>query len=161
MIALVTPGVRNNLYRYALSITKHPWSAESVVDDSIVKAISRVDASRVQKFIPYLKTIIRNAAFDWLRRFRKQQDYLYLNHDLSARSAFAEAISQEALEIFDGIVSKLPKRLRRLVILRVVDRLSYDEISKKMRITVASAKTEFFRVKEKFWSLLTYRAEEA
>jgi RNA polymerase sigma factor (sigma-70 family) len=159
MIALVTPGVRSNLYRFALSITKHPWAAENVLDDSIVKAVSRVESSRVSKFLPYLKTILRNAAFDWVRRFKKQQDYLHLNHDLSTRSAFAEAISQEALEIFDGIVSKLPKRMRRIIIMRVVDRLSFGEISKKVKISKVYARGIFFRAKEKLRSLLAYRTE--
>lgn len=148
MLALITPGVRTNLYRMALGITKHPAAAESVLEDSITKTIEKIDPAREIKFLPYLYMVVRNRAFDWVRRFCKQREYIKKNSiDVTARSAFADAISKEALEMFDRVVKRLTRKERRAILLKVVDQLTFVDIAKKMKITALNARQLVFRAR--------------
>lgn len=102
--------------------------------------------------------ILRNAAFDWARKDKRKQEYIRINtNSMSAtRSAFAEAISKEALQFFDSSVKKLSRRERRVVILRVVEGLCFNDVGKKMKLSPQAARILFWRAKENLKGFLKY-----
>ena len=126
--------------------------------DTITKVIRRADVTRPGKFLDYLKVVLRNAALDWARKNKRRMQHLADNtNSLSpARSAFAEAISKEALEFFDDSVSRLSKRERRAVILRVIDGLGFKDIGKKMKLTPQAARILFWRAKQNLRQFMVY-----
>lgn len=124
----------------------------------MIKAIQRADKSRPGKFLAYLRMIIRNAAFDWSNKNRRKLEYLRINTNSQSdsRSAFAEAISKEALQFFDGCVKKLTRKERRVVLLRVIDGLCFRDIAKKMKTNPQAARVLFWRAKERLRDFLGY-----
>jgi RNA polymerase sigma factor (sigma-70 family) len=157
MLALITPGVRSNLYWFARRIVKNPEAAETILVDSITKAIERVDPARITKFLAYLKMVIRNQSLDWLKKSVKQRTYLKrASTHLTTRSAFAEAISREALKVFDEVVLRLTRRERRAFLMRVIDRLSFEKIAKRLKTTSTNAKTIVFRARQRLQGWMGY-----
>lgn len=147
MMALITPAVRHSYYGLALSITKQPGVAEVILEDSIVKVLERGDLTK--NFLGYLYMTVRNNAQDWYNKWRRQQQYIARNVDaaVTTRTSFAEAISREAMKLFDKVISKMSRKQRRVVILRVIHLLSFEEIEKKTKIKKGAARQIFFRAK--------------
>ncbi len=155
MIAAVNPAVRSRMLSFALSITKHAGEAESLVEDTIVKVAETVDLAKVpgSKLVSYLMTVLRNMAFSWFRHDRVVRAHLEVCREEPVRSALAETISREAVEYFKILVAGLPRAFRKVLVLRVVEELSYGEISKKLRIPVGTVMSRIFRARrslEKF-----------
>jgi len=80
--------------------------------------------------------------------------------DASAKSSLAESISAEVLWYFKKLVAKLPKAYRRVVLLRVLEELSYSEISKRLKIPKGTVMSRLFRVRQKLWRLVDYLKAE-
>jgi RNA polymerase sigma-70 factor, ECF subfamily len=149
-MSLLTPTVLGKLRFYAMSITKEAGAAELLVDDAVTKCAERADLSKVHpgKLLAYLKMILRNKALDWLRRWKKQRTYIELHHETSDRSAFAEVICKEAMEFFDGCVLKLPKQYRRAVVLKVVHKLTNEQIAKRLKVPHGTVMSRLFRARQ-------------
>lgn len=118
------------------------------MEDSITKTLQRIDPSRDIKFLAYLRMVTKNRALDWLRKFLRQKAYMErASTDLLARSAFAEAISHEALKTFDIMVKRLSKKERRAIVMKVVGQLTFEEISKKMKVPPSHVRQLVFRAR--------------
>lgn len=128
------------------------------MNDSIIRALQRADKSLPGKFLAYVRMILRNAAFDWARKNKRKMEYLRINTNSqpSTRSAFAEAISKEALQFFDSCVKKLSRKERRVVILRVIEGLCFRDVAKKMKTSPQAARILFWRAKERLRDFLGY-----
>jgi len=157
-MAVVTPLVQFRLHTYARSITKDSGAADLVVADAISKCAQRIDPLKVpkSKIAAYLKMAVRNSAITWLRHHQNENAYLEICHEQAARSAFAEAVSREAMKVFDEVVAKLPRGWRRIVTLRIVDQLPFPEIAKRTRTKLNTVLTRFFRAKERLWRFIEY-----
>jgi RNA polymerase sigma factor (sigma-70 family) len=144
----VTPGVRNNLVYLAFRIVKEPAVAESLVADAITQTAQRADPTRPETFLGYLKLVLRNKAFDWLKRWKRQRTYLEDTRGRTTiRSAYSEVVSREAIQLFRDALETLTRRERRAIIMRVVEELGYADIARQLRVTPVAAKTIVFRAK--------------
>lgn len=111
----------------------------------------------MKTFIGYLRICIRHNAFDWVRHDKVARTFLEHNsREKVTRSAFAEAISREAMQFFDKAVKKLPRKERRIVIMKVIDGLCFRDISRKMKVTEVCARTAFWRAKQRLSGFLDY-----
>jgi RNA polymerase sigma factor (sigma-70 family) len=157
VMAVLTPSVLASFRLMVYSITGNDGAVDPMIADSISKCAERAHRVSPGKIVAYIRAVLRNKAFDWNRRAKRRERYLEFVHDEApTRAAFAEAISREALEYFDAVIKKLPRAIRRVVILRVIEKLSYDEIAKKMKITQTAARTRFFRAKQALWEWVSY-----
>jgi RNA polymerase sigma-70 factor (ECF subfamily) len=149
-MTLITPTVLRSLRFYAMSITKEAGAAELLVDDAITKCAERTDLSRIRpgKLLAYLKMILKNKALDWLRRWKRQRTYYELHHDGADRGAFAEVICREAMEFFDRCVLKLPKEYRKAIILKVVHKLTNEQIAKRLKVPRGTIMSRLFRARK-------------
>lgn len=153
---LITPGVRWKLLEYATSITKSADAAEMILADTIAIVLEKADLSRIKTFLAYLKICLRHNAFDWVRRDKVRRNYLELKQEQTTRSAFVDVISREAMQFFDGTVRKLPRRERRMLILRVVDGLCFRDIGRKMKMSEVACRAMFWRMKDRLRGFLAY-----
>ena len=158
-----TPAVRSRMLALAFQITNNPGCAELIVDDAITKCAMMLDLAKVPvgKIKSYLLMVVRNMSYSWCRH-----DYVARTHastlrnDETGSSSLAESISSEVLNYFKKLVARLPKAYRRVVLLRVLEELSYSEISKKLRIPVGTVMSRLHRVRQKLWRLVDYLKAE-
>lgn len=101
--------------------------------------------------------VTRNSALDWLKRWKRQRTYLEKTRGACiTRSAFAEAVSHEAIRLFEEALEGLTARERRAIMMRVVDHLEYTEISRRLRTTPVNARQLVFRARTRLESWLKY-----
>ncbi len=157
-MAAATPVVRSKMLMYATSITRNPGVSELLVDDAIVRCAETIDLTKVPKsrIKSYLMTTVRNMCFSWHRHGQVVQAHVETLRETSAKSSLAESISAEVLGYFKKLVARLPRAYRRVVLLRVLDELSYSEISKRLKIPKGTVMSRLFRVRQKLWRLVDY-----
>lgn len=161
-MAAATPIVRSRMLAIASSITNNPGAAEFMVDDAIVRCAETLDLDKVpaSKIKAYLMTAVRNLAYSWCRHDSVVRAHLDSYRERSGKSTLAESISREVLDYFKKLVARLPRPYRRVVLLRVLEELSYGEISKKLKIPVGTVMSRLHRVREKLWRLVDYLKAE-
>lgn len=149
-MAAATPAIRSRMTLFASSITKDLGAAELLVNDTIVKCAQMADPEKVPpyKIVSYLMTMLRNAAFSWFRHDRVVRAHLRVPRDLTSKSALAEAISREAVEYFKSLVADLPRSFRRVILLSVIENLTYDQISKRLKIPVGTVMSRMYRARQ-------------
>lgn len=125
-------------YRLAYSYTKDRASAEDVVSESIVKALSNIETLKNPEVIKsWFFRIIVNTALSYLRKesrlvyFEKPQD---IEHILSAREDTSNLMISEFLEM-------LEPKYRIPIILRFFEDMSLQEIAEVTGENINTVKT--------------------
>ena len=138
--------VQNHLYNvfgFFLKITRNEMIAEDLAQDVFMKLYKNLKNFRHESsFSTYLYRINTNTANSWITR-NKWKNILHLDQapDTGENDRTNE-IEWERKELWDGI-SKLPKKQRTVVMLRISDSLSYKEISDITGISEGSAKVNY------------------
>ena len=133
----------NNVFGFFLKVTRDSMTAEDLAQDVFMKLYKNLKNFRHESsFSTYLFRINANTANSWITR-NKWKNILHLDQapdrgeiDSSTESEWARK------ELWDGI-SRLPKKQRTVVMLRISDSLSYKEIAKVTGISEGSAKVNF------------------
>lgn len=147
---------RNVLIWHLLKMSKNLSEAEDVADEAIIKALEeldRYDQSKSQ-FNTWLFTIAKRMMFHKMRtngRFQSveedhgDEDTTTLGHylvaDDSAESAEYEASLAEQTHQIHAAIRQLPKRYASVMMMRLVDGLSYQEIADYLQINLSTLKS--------------------
>jgi RNA polymerase sigma-70 factor (ECF subfamily) len=138
------------MYRVAVSVVHDHSMAEDIVQESVVKAWQALDSFRGDASIrTWLLRITHNTAISALR---KRRDDVTAPSDLPERpgqtsvedSALLEA---DRAEIWEAL-SRLDPVARAIVVLREVDRMSYEEIAEVLDLPTATVRTRLFRARQ-------------
>ena len=86
----------NQLYRYALSLSKHEESAYDLVQSAIERLLNKAagEVASIEKPLAYLKVIIRNLYFD-LERHKKVVPMISIETD---NLSFLEPVDDNSME---------------------------------------------------------------
>ncbi len=147
---------------FAYSIIRNQGASEVLVNDTIVKCAQTVDPVKVppSKMISYLMTMLRNAAYSWFRHDKVVKSHMHLKHNLTAQSTLAEAISRETVDYLKSLIETLPKAFRRVVLLSVLENLSYEQISKKLKIPLGTVMSRMHRARKSLLKFADYLKAE-
>ncbi len=129
---------KDGIYRYILSVTKDPHTAEDVLQDTFVRLLRSNKIPDAGKEQAWLYKVARNRCFDMLRK-RKRQDEM---------SEILDAGHEESWEFFE-LISPLGERDREIVSLKFIGGFSHKEIAKITGATVASTKKRYERAIKK------------
>jgi RNA polymerase sigma-70 factor (ECF subfamily) len=138
----------DDLFRFALSLCGDRADAEDVTAETFVRAWAGVDETRTATLKAYLFTIARNLAHRRRQAGRRQ-------HELDAEAPAAPPRLDERLAANAELrrvlvaIEELPERAREALILRVEHDLSYEEIAAIIGTSVASAKVQVHRARQK------------
>jgi len=143
--------VRNNMrqvYATAFTIVKNHFDADDVAQTSFIKAYRALNKFKGNStFKTWITRITINEAKDQKRR-KKSKVHLeqigHLRHLPDKKGdALSNYITQEKLNEASNVLNLLPLKQRLTVTMRIIDGLSFKEISQAMNISVSSAKTNF------------------
>lgn len=135
---------------------RNEHTAESISEDAIARAAERVSIDRPTYFLPWLHAIARHMAFRWKRSLRINEKAVF---DLSVkmeRSAFSEIISRESLDLLDRNLSTLTKNQRLMLLMRIMDHLSYQEIGDRLNLKASAVRATIFRARKRLTYWLRY-----
>lgn len=124
---------KNGIFRYALSITKDPYTAEDVLHDTFMKLLSGGIRCAEGKEQAWVYRIARNLCYDRLRKNKKEQ----LHADPPSHA-------ESQLEYVELIASLTPLE-QEIVTLKIVGRLSHKEIGSVLGITASAAQKRYER----------------
>ena len=125
----------HTLFQIAYEILKNKDDTDDVVSESLVIAAEKLDRLKnPDKLFAWLYAIVRHEALDYYQKNtlrRAALEKLTLRPG-SASSASAEAqyITQENRQQVRQAVSQLPSPAKEIVLMRIVDNLSFKQIGK-------------------------------
>ncbi len=140
---------QHKLYGFALSIVHDHAIAQDVVQESFIrlyKTIDRIDTTK--KFSSYFYTIARNAAISLLRQRRQHVPLDVIKDVPSGHLVDDQYMEQEKKAWIRAALRRLDAKYHNVISLYYFEDLSYEEISRKLRLPVNTIRTHLRRAKE-------------
>lgn len=148
---------KDQLLNFVFRFLSNQEEAEDVVQETFLRVYrNRFAYTRVAKFSTWIYTIAGNLARTELRR-RKRRRFFSLSdmgledrdYEISDEVFNPETHVDSALgeEIIQREISKLSPKFREVIILRDVQELSYEEISKIIRVPIGTVKSRVNRAR--------------
>lgn len=136
--------LEDGLYRMAFRLLESQAEAEDAVQDLFIKIWSRIDSlERVSYPQAWCLTLMRNHCIDRLRAKAGQQTVPVEENLPEEEELERSARIKRAWEA----VLALPPRSRELLRLRLVEDLSYEEISRQTGLSQNALRVAFHRLK--------------
>ena len=145
---------RNNqrLFRVARGILRDDAEAEDVVQETYVRAFTRLESFRGDSlFSTWLTRIALNEALGRVRRRRMADDISDGDHVImfptSLPTADGELVRKEVREALEKIIDELPQAFRLVFILRDVEEMSTEETATQLSLKPETVKTRLHRAR--------------
>ena len=143
--------------------------SEDLVQDTLLKLYTHKDSYKeIAKFSTWLYTIAANLARTELRKIKRRKTFSVteLSHDdreFIIKSTDVgpgeENISQNFEKNVQRALAELPVDFKTIIILRDIQELSYDEISKIVEVPLGTVKSRINRGRVKLQQLLKKKGE--
>ena len=155
----------NFIYRFLNDLDR----SEDLVQDTLLKLYTHKDSYKeIAKFSTWLYTIAANLARTELRKIKRRKTFSVteLSHDdreFIIKSTDAgpgeENFSQNFEKNVQRALAELPDDFKTIIILRDIQELSYDEISKIVEVPLGTVKSRINRGRVKLQQLLKKKGE--
>ena len=149
---------------FAYGVTGEMSTAEDAAQEGFIRAFQALDKLDNQaRFLPWLRTIIKNAATDLLRRKQRMVSLDELSEagfdpgDTTVEEPVEELGEEERLAVMHKIINSLRPDYREIVVLRYAQDMSYKDIADALDMKVSAVGEKLSRVR----SLLREKARKA
>jgi len=146
------------LRRYARALTGDRGTADDLVQDTLERAWSKLHLWRHGSDLrAWLFTIMHNVHVNQIRS-RSSASLVPLDDEIA--DAPVRATQSDMLEVrdIDAALHRLPIEQREVVLLIALERMSYDETARSLRIPIGTVMSRLARARERLRLLL---ADEA
>lgn len=154
--------------------TKDPSESLDIVQEIFIKAYRGLDNFKHKSsFYTWLYKIAINTAksyaidknrylpeysFDVLEN--NDQSYFLFRDNLTESNTIDNTIvSSELKNIFLSVINSLPSELKKTILLREVDELTYEEISRIMECPVGTVRSRIFRAREAIEKKVSHQSQ--
>jgi len=159
----------DDLYSYAIVLTRNRDDAEDLVQETYVRALQAANRLKSGSNVKgWLCTILRNI---WLNQVRERNsrpklteldandraDYLAAER---SKDPFEKYVSKRDQERLRRSILRLPREFREILVLREYQELSYGEIAGLLACPAGTVMSRLARAREKLRSLLEFAAEQ-
>jgi len=154
--ALLVQRYQEPLFRHALGMVGDGDAAADLVQDSFVKAFSRLHTCHPERFGAWLFRILRNRCRDWLKN-RRRGTLPLADDDAAAPAADDPALGLERTELSRAVqraLARLPAAQREAFLLKHVEGRSYDEMAELLETGVSALKMRVMRAREALQEML-------
>ena len=137
------------LYRIAFHILEDEAEAEDAVQETFLKLWEmRERLDIVESAKAYSIRILKNECLDRLRKAKKSVKEPQCTTRETAAPADEQIDAKRRLEKVLGAIKSLPDSQRQVLLLRTVDGLSYEEISRRMGMSQLSLRVLLARARK-------------
>ncbi len=136
-------GLRPELYRYCRYLTRSPWDAEDLVQETLARAFVTLGCVFQQISSPKA-WMFRVASNLWLNQQRRHRELLD-NDLLMRRAAALEADARATREAAGTLVALLAPQERAAVVLKDVFDFSLEDIAEALTTTTGAVKAALHR----------------
>lgn len=154
---LIVKRYKDQLLNFVFRFLANEEEAQDVVQETFLRVYrNRFAYTRVAKFSTWIYTIAGNLARTELRRRKRRRlfsisdmgledrDYEISDEGFNPETHVDSALQEE---IIQREISKLSPKFREVIILRDVQELSYEEISKIIRVPIGTVKSRVNRAR--------------
>jgi len=138
---------KDRLVRHAFLRLGSLEDAEDIVQDVFVKIYSQKLFQKLENLEVYFYKTTMNACLDFMRRektkFRVYQDFETENKTVSENEAIQNLKLEEEFNRINKILKTLPEEQAEVVRFRVIDELSFKEITKILGEPESTIKSRF------------------
>ncbi len=142
------------VYRFAFWLTGNTEDAEDITSETFVRVWMSDAEIRVGSVKAYLFTIARNLHLHNKRRTKRITTLDEAMVDLSAPPDHVAEVRSEITRVLEALQT-LPEIDRAVLIMRVEDELSYQEIASATGLSVSAVKVKVYRARLKLHSLIS------
>jgi RNA polymerase sigma-70 factor, ECF subfamily len=154
--ALILPHF-SAAHRLAQSFTHNHADAEDIVHDAALQALRYFQTFTGGNARAWFLTIVRNVGCRWHgRKWRTALDPFDEEQHGGVPSLNAETLMLQKADadVIDRAMSRLPERLRIVLILRELDGLSYREIADALDVPIGTVMSSLSRARQRLRRLL-------
>src|ERR671921_373171 len=153
-------GTLPSLRHFALSLTKNLDQAEDLVQDTVLKALSKQDSFETGTNLQaWLFTILRNGFFSTHRKTSREVEDGDGTHAASM-IAIPDQEDKLALQDLSSALDKLPQEQREAIILIGAEGMSYEDAAEALGVKVGTIKSRVNRARNRLAELMgTSRVE--
>jgi RNA polymerase sigma factor, sigma-70 family len=141
-----------DVYRFSFWLTGDADEAKDVTSETFVRVWTSTTEIRVESVKAYLFTIARNLFLQNRRRTKRLTSLDVEMRDPAMQPDRAAEVRSELDEALKALQT-LPEIDRAVLIMRVQDELSYEDIARSVGLSVTAVKVKVFRARAKIHSL--------
>jgi len=155
---LLVERYQGRIFAMARHYTRNPVELEDLVQDTFLKAYSRLDSFQHQSsFYTWLYRIATNTVLDYMKRCGRSpvqavEDTDTIEPPASVRSVGPDAAMEqgEIAKITHDVLQEIPDIFRTVLVMREFDELSYQEIADVLGISIGTVESRLFRARARF-----------
>jgi RNA polymerase sigma-70 factor (ECF subfamily) len=140
-------------YNLARWLTRNPSDAEDVVQDACERALKYVGGLRGDEPRAWFLTIVRHAAYDWIKRNRPAElipdgaEALERAADMVQPTPEQSAVTQASGAALAEAIAALPLGYREVLILRELEEMPYRDIAQVVDIPIGTVMSRLARAR--------------
>lgn len=159
------------LYFHVLKMVRNHEQVEDLVQEAFMKAFNNLNSYNTNyAFSTWLYRITTNHTIDYLRK--KKLNTTSINDPVKTRDGEMEIqisddaetdrniIRKERKQIIHNAINDLPKKYRRVIEMRHLQELSYQEIADQLDLPLGTVKAHIFRAREMLYKELKEKREK-
>lgn len=161
---------QNMVYSTAVRLTGNETQAEDIAQEVFIKAHEHYDTLRSSPTAGgWLKTVATNLSINHIQRYKKRwsffTDLVRRDQDdggerpveFAAPDTFFQGVdSGERREWIERALARLPEHQRVPIVLYHFEDMPYDEIARKLRVSLSKVKTDIMRGREALAKILVH-----
>jgi RNA polymerase sigma-70 factor, ECF subfamily len=135
-----------DVFRFALYLSADRSQAEDITSETFVRAWTAPGPIHAETTKGYLFTIARNL---FLHGLRNRSRHVEVDPNLRDREAspYSQAEQKDQLRLVLAALQELHEVDRSALLMRALDEMSYEEISRALGISLAAAKVKVHRAR--------------
>lgn len=153
---LLYEDAKDIAYKKAYSVLNNHYDAEDIAEDSVLKAIEKIDTiKRPGDFPAWIKRIAENKAKDYIKKKKPTyigEDFEYTTNDLNSdQSVVPEkmADSQENIDLYKKLIAKLTDDQRNALVLNRIEGYKIREIAEMLDCSESTIKSRIHQGEKK------------
>ncbi len=151
---------QRRLIRQIFMMLGRVGTAEDIVQEAFVKGYLALDSFEINRpFYPWITRIARNLALNRIKRDSKMSVFSELDEteievpDVSDNPLNSLIEKEDDRRLAQAVLT-LPIPFRTVFVLRMVEKMSYEDIAKKLKISVGTVNSRLSRAREKLVEML-------
>jgi len=139
---------QNKSINLAYSLTQDSSGAQDIAQEAFIKVYENILKFRQEsKFSSWLYRIVVNTAYDYLRKNKLLNVSL---NDEACPEIIDTKIQEDILakELVQSSLARIPFVYRSALILKEIEDLSYEEISKTLNVSIGTVESRIYRARQ-------------
>lgn len=155
---LLVERYQGRMFALARHYTKSPVEIEDLVQESFLKAFTRLESFQHQSsFYTWLYRIGTNTILDWMKRRGRSPvtnvedpELIVEPSKIKVAAPDAQMERTEIARITHEVLEEMPDIFRQVLVMREFDEMAYQDIADVLGISIGTVESRLFRARARF-----------